>query len=151
MPRSFSFKSKLADEGDDFPQPHHQMQQKVWPEMRRYLREGFATRTRDEWGTVFDGTSGQLVAVTFTPPEQTEHLNFMKYRRERRMCLSSTFSSGSGCAKKRARCSTSPTSLADTSAFIGVLTLLGSIAQARPRAPKSGTRLVGRPPRVRLR
>ena len=43
-----------------------------WPELRRVFTERFASRTRDDWAAVFDGTDACVVPV-LSPAEAPEH------------------------------------------------------------------------------
>lgn len=57
---------------DGEPDLPSQMDRSRWPELKRRLAEVFATRTRDEWAAVFDG-SDACVAPVLSPAEAPSH------------------------------------------------------------------------------
>jgi alpha-methylacyl-CoA racemase len=61
--------SLVGLDGEDLP---HQMDRSHWPELSRRLAEVFATRTRNEWAEVFDGTDACGTPV-LRPLEATAH------------------------------------------------------------------------------
>jgi len=61
--------SGLGDDGDELP---HQMDKAQWPAMKERLARIFATRTRDEWCEVMEG-SDVCFAPVLTMDEAAKH------------------------------------------------------------------------------
>ncbi|KIJ52485.1 hypothetical protein M422DRAFT_156403 [Sphaerobolus stellatus SS14] len=65
LPKDFSAKGWK-------PTPQKQGDRTEWDDLRRFIAEGFMTKTRDEWAQVFDGKDA-CVAPVLTPEEATTH------------------------------------------------------------------------------
>ncbi len=68
-PRFYAEFGKLLDLGDDAPDRQDPAQ---WPRLRERIAERFATRTREEWTAVFEG-SDACVAPVLSLAEATRH------------------------------------------------------------------------------
>lgn len=49
--------------GPDFPTPEEQVDRRTWPALREFLTRAFASKTRDEWTSIFIGTDACVVPV----------------------------------------------------------------------------------------
>ncbi|THV03200.1 CoA-transferase family III [Dendrothele bispora CBS 962.96] len=69
LSEDFTTSSRNDESGDGWtPSVEMQGKRDQWNKLRRYLEDGFKTRTRDEWAEIFDGTDACAVPV-LTPEE----------------------------------------------------------------------------------